>query len=173
MHHYESNAILPTPISGLEDLCIFNAYKKSFDELTSKGFKPRLNVMDNQVTKFIKKNLTEEECTLQLVEPHNHCVNGAKRAIQTFKDAFIAAIATTDCNFLLQLWDKLMPQVQTMLNIMRASRIDPAVLTFKILNCLYDWNQYPLALLGCKAMVYKDGNTQGSWASCRVDGWYA
>jgi hypothetical protein len=57
-----------------------------------------LNVMDNQATKHIKQFLTKEERKLQLVEP-NHRVNAAKCAIQTFKDAFIAALATTDCNF--------------------------------------------------------------------------
>jgi hypothetical protein len=36
---------------------------------------------------------------LQVVEPHNHWVNAAKRAIQTFKDAFIVALATTDQDF--------------------------------------------------------------------------
>jgi hypothetical protein len=53
-------------------------YKKGFDKLSSKGFKPKLNVMDSQATKFIKKFLTEEECKLQLVEPQNHRVNAAK-----------------------------------------------------------------------------------------------
>jgi hypothetical protein len=162
MYHYESNAILATPISGLDDLNIFNAYKKSFNKLTSKGFKPKLNVMDNQATKFIKKFLTKEEYKLQLVEPHHHHVNAAKCTIQTFRDAFIAALATTDHDFPLQLWDKLMPQVQNTLIMMRASWIDPAVWAYKILNGPYDWSRYPLAPLECKAL----------WASCGVDGWY-
>jgi len=55
-----------------------------------------MKVMDNQATKYIKKFLTEKECDLQIVEPHNHRVNAADRAIQMFKDAFIAALATTD-----------------------------------------------------------------------------
>ncbi len=55
-----------------------------------------MNVMDNQATKHIKKFLTEKGCDLQIVEPHNHRVNAAERVIQTFKDAFIAALATTD-----------------------------------------------------------------------------
>jgi hypothetical protein len=118
MYHYEANAILATPISGLDDKSIYNAYKQNFDELARKGFKPKLNVMDNQATKYIKNFLTEEECELQLVEPHNHRVNAAKRAIQTFKDAFISALATTDKDFLLQLWDRLTPQVITTLNLM-------------------------------------------------------
>ena len=75
--------------------------------LKSKGFKPKLNIMDNQAMKHIKMFLTENECKLQLVEPHNHLVNVAKQAIQTFKDAFMSALATTDSNSPLQLWDKL------------------------------------------------------------------
>jgi hypothetical protein len=51
-----------------------------------------------------------------LVEPHNHRVNAAERAIQTFKDHFISALATTDSEFPLQLWDKLTSQVKNTLN---------------------------------------------------------
>ena len=43
--------------------------------------------MDNQATKHIKKFLTEHNCKLQVVEPHNHRVNAAKRVIQSFKGA--------------------------------------------------------------------------------------
>jgi hypothetical protein len=107
MYQYESNAILAMLITGLDNLSIFNAYKKGFEKLTSKGFKPKLNIMDKQTTKIIKTFLTKEEYKLQLVELHNHHVNAAKCAIQTFKDPSIVALAKTDCNFLLQLWDKL------------------------------------------------------------------
>ena len=67
----------------------------------------------------------------QLIVPHNHRVNAAERAIQTFKDVFIAALATTDVNFPLQLWDELKLQVQTCLNLMRRSRIDPSKLVYE------------------------------------------
>ncbi len=124
--------------------------------------------MNNQATKYIKEFLTKEECRLQLVEPHNHWVNTAKWAIQTFKDAFISALATTDQDFPLQLWDKLTPQVMNMLNILHTSCINP---TYEIMHGPYDWNRYPLAPLGCKAVVYyEDGDTQGLWASRGIDG---
>jgi hypothetical protein len=122
--------------------------------------------------KYIKKILTKKECKLQLVEPHNHRVNAAEHAIQTFKDAFIVALATTDSEFPLQLWDRLTPQVLNCLNMIQASRIDPTKLVYKTLYGLYDWNRYPLAPLGCKEVVYKNGNTRGLWASHGVDGWY-
>jgi hypothetical protein len=104
VYHYESNAILALPISGLDNNTIFAVYKTQFESLESKGHKIRLNVMDNQCTKQIKKNLTANDCDLMLVEePHNHRVNAAEHAIKMFKDHFISALATTDSKFPLQL----------------------------------------------------------------------
>ncbi len=48
------------PIGGLEDVSIFNAFKTNFNSLAQKGFKSKLNIMDNQATKYIKKFLTKE-----------------------------------------------------------------------------------------------------------------
>ncbi len=78
MYHYKTNAILITPIAGLDSGRILEAYTKNFEYLMSKGFKPKVNVMDNQATKAIKAYLTPQQVTLQLVEPHNHRVNAAE-----------------------------------------------------------------------------------------------
>jgi hypothetical protein len=103
VYHYESYAILALPISGFSDEIIFAAYKKQYELLESKGFDIKLNVMDNQASKIIKQYLTPKQCNLMLVKSNNHCVNAAERAIQTFKDHFVSALATTDSEFLLQL----------------------------------------------------------------------
>ena len=81
--------------------------------------------MDNQATKVIKAYLTPQKVSLQLVEPHNHRVNAAERAIQTFKNRFIGALGTTNADFPIQLWDKLTPQVQDSINLLRRSCVDP------------------------------------------------
>jgi hypothetical protein len=39
IYHYESNSILATPITGLTDIIIFEAYKKRYEELKRKGSK--------------------------------------------------------------------------------------------------------------------------------------
>jgi hypothetical protein len=56
--------------------------------------------------------------------------------------------------------------------MMRASRVDPTKLAYEVMNGPYDWNRYPLAPLGCKAVVYEDGDMGGLRASRGVDGWY-
>ena len=40
MYHYKTNAILATPIPGLDSASILEAYKKNFEYLESKGYKP-------------------------------------------------------------------------------------------------------------------------------------
>jgi hypothetical protein len=45
-------------------------------------------------------------------------------------------------------------------------------LAYEALNGPYNWNRYPPAPLGCKAIVYEDGDIRGSWASRGIDGWY-
>ena len=153
IYHYESNSILATPITSLTDTIIFEAYKQQFEKLEAKGFKVKMNVMDNQATKHIKKFLAKKECDIQLVEPNNKRLNAAERATQTWKDALISALATTDSEFPLQLWDRLTPQVEDCLNLMRTSQIDPTISAYEALNAPYDWNLYPLAPLGCKAVI--------------------
>jgi hypothetical protein len=77
LYHYELNAILVKPIANVDDRSIYEAYKEVFETLEAKGYKPKMNVMDNQATKYINKFLTKKECELQVVEPHNHRVNAA------------------------------------------------------------------------------------------------
>jgi hypothetical protein len=96
--------------------------------------------MGNQAIKYIKKKFTKEKCRLQLVKPHNKQVNATKRAIQTFNDAFIYALTTTNHNFPLQLWDKLTLKVITCLNMLHASWIDPTMPAHEILHEPYNWN---------------------------------
>ncbi len=100
VYNYKSNAILGLPISGFDNNTVFAAYKTQFEFLESKGYKIKLNVIDNQCTKQIKKFLTNKDCELMLAEPHR--VKAAERAIQTFKDHFISALATTNSEFPLQ-----------------------------------------------------------------------
>ncbi|MEY3152065.1 MAG: hypothetical protein RLZZ333_662, partial [Bacteroidota bacterium] len=137
-----------------------------------KGYKMCLNVMDNQASNVVKKYLHTKGCQNMVVEPNNHRVNAAERAIQTFKAHFISALATTDKDFPLQLWDCLTPQVTTTLNMLRPSRKDPCMSAYEAIYGPYDWNRYPLAPLGCKAVIYENGDTRGSWASRGVNGWY-
>jgi hypothetical protein len=61
----------------------------------------------------------------QLVPPGLHQQDAAERAIHTFKNHFIAGLCTTDSQFPLILWDRLVLQALITLNLFRTSRINP------------------------------------------------
>ena len=118
VYHYKSNAFLVLPIANFADETILPTFQQQFELLESRGHKIKLNVMDNQASRVIKKYLTKQQCNNLLVEPNNHRVNVSEHAIQTFKAHFISALATTDRDFPLQLWDCLTPQVEATLNML-------------------------------------------------------
>jgi len=55
---------------------------------------------------------------------------------------------------------------------MRRSCIDPSKSVYEILHGPYDWNRFPLAPPGCKAVIYESPAQRGLWGSCDVDAWY-
>jgi hypothetical protein len=65
----------------------------------------------------------------QLVPPHCHRVNAAEQAIRTFKEHFKAGLATVDPAFPIHLWDRLFPQSEITLYLLRYSRLHPQLST--------------------------------------------
>ena len=57
----------------------------------------------------------------QIVEPDNHRVNAAERAIQTFKCHFIAGLYTVNPNMPLQLWCYLLAHSEITLNMLHTA----------------------------------------------------
>ena len=96
---YEVNAILVRPMKSRSDACMVAAYKDIYEYLESVDQKPTLNVTDNEASKAVKKYIQSKNVDWQLVEPDNHRVNAAERAIQTFKNHFLAGLATVDKTF--------------------------------------------------------------------------
>ncbi len=172
VYHYKTNAILALPIADFTDNSTLAAYIKQFELLESKGYKIKLNVMDNQACCVIKNYLVSKQCNPMLVKPNNHQVNAAEHAIQMFKVHFISALATTDSKFSIQLCDRLTNQVETTLNMLCPSRINPSMSAYKTVHGPYNWNRFPLAPPECKAVIYEVPKRRGSWTSRGADAWY-
>jgi hypothetical protein len=95
-YEYRSNAILIRPLRDQTDASLKEAFESVYEYLASKGFKPKLNVMDNQCSKAIEQYIKSTGADIQLVNPDNHRVNACERAIQTWKNHWIAGLATVD-----------------------------------------------------------------------------
>jgi hypothetical protein len=95
------------------------AYDTIHQELTVKGFKPKLQTLDNEASAALKNYFTGNDVEYQLVRPHCHCRNAAEGAIRAFKEHFVAGLSSVDPNFLLHFWDRLLPHAEITFNLLR------------------------------------------------------
>jgi hypothetical protein len=122
-----------------------NAYDTVHQELIVKGFKPKLQTLDNEASAALKTFFTVNDIAYQLVPPHCHLHNAAERAIRTFKEYFVAGLSSVDPAFPLHLWDRLLPQAEITLNLLRISRLHPQLSAAAHFRCLVDYNKTAFA----------------------------
>jgi hypothetical protein len=73
---------------------LLQAYQITFKYLSSCRFKPCLHKMDNKTSKDAEDFIQSQQTSLQYTPSDIHCTNSAKRAIYTWKNHFIAGIAS-------------------------------------------------------------------------------
>ena len=120
--------------------------------LEERNLKPKMHVLDNECSRAIKTFIRKEGTDIQLVEPYNHRVDAAETAAKAAKYHMLAALATTDPNCPLQLWDRFIPQVQDTLNMLRTSRRNVSISVYEDLEGPYDFNRTPMSILGTKSI---------------------
>jgi hypothetical protein len=130
------------------------AYDHIHQELTFKGFKPKLQTLDNEASAALKNFFTANDVEYQLVLPHCHRHNAAERAIQTFNEQFVAGLSSVDPTSPLQVWDRLLPQEEVTLNLLRTSRLDPQLSAVAHFHGLVDYNKTAFVPPGFKIIAH-------------------
>jgi hypothetical protein len=72
-----------------------------------------------------------------------------------FKNHFISMLCSTDKQFPMHLWDRLIPQVVLALNLLRQTRLNHKLVVHAQLNAPFDYNATPLAPSGTRAIFHK------------------
>jgi hypothetical protein len=121
-----------------------------------------------EFTQTLKRNGT----TYQLVPPHTHRRNLAERVIQTYKNHFKAGLATVNPNFPLSEWDRLIPQANITLNLLRASRINPKLSAYTSIFGEFNFAATPLAPPGTKIVAHLKPEQRRTWELNGEAGWY-
>ena len=98
MYDYDTNYIKSVAVESRKTKVYLKAFRTMFDELTTKGFKPKLVRLDNEASKLLCDYIETENVDIQLVTPGNHWNNPAERAIQTYRSYFLSARAGVDPN---------------------------------------------------------------------------
>ena len=123
LYDYDENAILTQPIKNRQAATIHNAWLSLHQVLQRSGNAPNLYIMDNEASRDMKDSMTKHKINFQLAPTHIHRRNTAELAIRTFKNHFVAGLSTTDPNFPVSEWDRLLDQATITLNLLRQSRV--------------------------------------------------
>lgn len=169
---YDINAILARPMPTRTDAAMTAAFQSILTDLQANDIPISLNVMDNECSTRVATYIRSNNIKIQLVPPHNHRANAAERAIATFKDHFIASLATLDPTCPIQFWDEVLPQVELTLNMLCFSRRNTNKSAHSKLAGGFDWNKTPIAPLGTKSLIFDTPRTRGTWAPHGTDCYY-
>jgi virulence-associated protein VapD len=96
---YDCNYIKVVPMNSRSASEWVKAYDNIHQELTVKGFKPKLQTLDNEASNTLKNFFTANNIAYQLVPRHCHRRNTSERAIRTFKEHFAAGLSSFDPSF--------------------------------------------------------------------------
>ena len=139
VYNFDSNAILAEPIKSCTEIDFFFACTKFHTYLTSRGFKPYLQRLDNEALGLLKKFIHDNQVNLQLVPPHLNRQNASEQAIEIWIEHSISILATANPQFPMHLWCRLIDQATTTLNLLRPSRINLSLSAESQLSGAFDY----------------------------------
>jgi hypothetical protein len=171
-YEYDVHAIMAEPIKNNKARELLRSFQVTEQKLTARGLTPKLVTLDNEALKLLKDYLHDQHISFKLVPPYCHCHNAEERAINSYKDHFIAGLCSTDKVFPMHLWDRLLPQAILTLNMLITSRINPKIYAATHLDGQYDCNRAPMAPPGTRIIAHETPNDRQTWASHGQDDWY-
>jgi hypothetical protein len=172
IYDYDSNTILLEPIRNRKGPTLVEAHRRLHTRLTRAGLRPRFLMLDNECSNAFKDFLFEEAVAFQLTPAGMHRRNAAERAMRTAKNHIIAGLCTVHPKFPLYLWDKLIPQAELTLNMVRGSRMNPKLSAWDQLSGVFDYNRTPLGPPGTRVLVHEKSHQHGTWTPHGKDAWY-
>jgi hypothetical protein len=172
LYDYDSNTIHARAIPTRTKNQLLTAYSSIVKDLTARGFKPRLQKLDNEISDDMENFMIQQDIDFQLTPAGLHRRNLAERAIQTFKNHFISGLCSTHPDFPLVLWDKLLNQCLITLNLLRQSRVNPQLSAYAQLYGPFDYSKTPIAPPGMKVLIHERPDDRGSYDPHGISGWY-
>jgi hypothetical protein len=112
----------------------------------------------------LKNFFTVNNISYQLVPPHCHRRNAAERAIRTFKEHFVAGLSSVEPSLPMHLWDRLLPQAEITLNLLRTSRLHSQLSAAAHYHGLVDCNKLAVAPPGCNIIAHEKPGKRRTWA---------
>ena len=154
------------------DTEIVRAYDKLSDYLIDRIMRPKSQILDNEASQAMQREICTRHCDFQLVTPHMPRRNASERDIRTFKNNFVSGLCSARDKFPVHLWCRLIPQSTLTLKLLQTSRLNIQQPSEEQLNVTFNFNRVPLAPPGTKIIVHKKPIQRSTWAPHGVNGWY-
>ena len=171
VYDHDSNAILAQALKTRQASEIKTAWHLLFNIINRNGHTTNFWIMDNEASTHLKNAMIANKQQYQLTPPHMHRINAAERAIRTFKNHFLAGLATCDAEYPVNEWDRLIPSSNITLNLLRNSRINPYLSSYAFLFGQFDFNRTPLCPPGTKCIIHAKPNQRSSWQFHGKEAW--
>ena len=170
-YHYDGNNIRGVALKNREAATITNAYSLMNDYFAQAGVEPKTWVLDNEFSGDLRQAFGKSKINYQLVPPKTHRSNAAERAVQTYKNHFKSGLSSLDPDFPIKEWDRLIPQANLTLNLLRAARANPNLSAHAYIEGQYDYNKTPLAPPGTRVVAHEAADQRPTWGPNGEDGW--
>jgi hypothetical protein len=162
--HADGNLILQQAFKSKSDRHRIAAYNDIITRLAARGLSVDRQILNNKASAEYKEAITFKwNAKFQLVPPDMHHQNWAERAIGSFKDHFLAILASVDSAFSPYLWDPLLPQAELTLNHLHQATLNPRISAWEIFQGPFDLKKMPFCLVGCCILIHANLVTRGSW----------
>ena len=149
-YHCDTNTILQAAFQTRKDKHHIAAYNSSMHRLKARGHTVTSQVLNNKASAEYKHVIEEDwDWTYFLIPPDVHRRNAVERAIQIFKAQFLSILAGVDPSFPKFLWNKLLPQTELTLNLLRQATVDPSQSAWENCNGPFNYDATPVVPLGC------------------------
>ena len=155
LYAYDKNTILVEPIKTRSDTDMLRVYYVLYNILENVVQAPRMNIMGNERSKPFKRLLQKIITVIQLAPPHIQSRKAADWAICTFKNHFVAELASVDNNFPIYLLCRILKQAKITIDLLRTS-VTKTILSASVkIFVPFDFNTTPTAPMGTKITAHE------------------
>jgi hypothetical protein len=161
--HIDANYIFCETMKNRTEGEMIKAYQKMVDRMLLSGLGLKHHRLDNECSENFKKCIRQNNMTHELVPPDCHRRNMAERAIQTFKNHFVAILSGVDDRFPLSLWCYLVRPAELTVNLLRQSNVAPKISAYAHVHGQHDYMKCPFAPLGCSVMAHVKPKNRRTW----------
>ena len=151
------------------------AYDNAYQHWSQYGQVPSIVRLDNETSAGLENFLLVDKKvkSFQYFPPQNHRTNRAERCIRTWKNHFIATLATASPKFPVQQWHKIIPLAELTLNCLLPWQPKPSISAYHgLTGAQFDFRAHPIAAAGTAILIHEAPETCGTWAGHGVPGFY-